>query len=239
MSGNKKYIHFAWNLFLMIIFLIISGQNASSQFHNYQSSAINWGVKVGFSALSNYYCDVYNGNTALSGITATNKVGYNISSFTKINFYRVYWQPEISWTVYKQNISFELPDDENTYHVPTSISIGSYSGNVNAVIGYYIVKERPYMCSLFLGMSLRCVYSNDYDIKNYGVYSTDNTYFKYTLIAGFSFHIAKTCFDVRYEISKPNTDVYLKNTSNIPESLENIYIRKNENIMSFSFGFIF
>jgi hypothetical protein len=109
------------------------------------------------------------------------------------------------------------------------------------LVGYNIIKEGPFLLNMSLGPSVKYIYKADYKIneQNYTVDNPQYIHYKYSGIIGFAIIIAKYYFDIRYELNLPDTDIHLDKIPNMNESLKKIYIHKNENILNFSFGFMF
>jgi hypothetical protein len=224
-------------LFLSIFW--IAGQKSDAQFKNYQYSVLNWGLRAGLNTFSSDYNEFYLRDVRLEGSTK-NKVGYNLTGFVRINLGRFFMQPELAWNIYKHNLSFTLEGtDDVPYSTPVEMSIRSYAANVNVLVGFNIIKDGPFIFNFLLGPSFKSIYNTDYNIKGRGDFSNNRSYYKYTGVTGFSFNISKIHFSVRYEFNRPDSDIHLNEISGIPESLQGVYIHKNENILNFSFGFIF
>lgn len=222
----------------MVIFLV-TGQKAYSQFDIYKYPAFNWGVQVGLNAFSTNYYNVYSGEVELVDEYTQNNVGYNLAVFVRINLNRFFIQPEFMWNIYDQKLFFSLTDANNSFQIPMDISVKSYAGNVNTIVGYNITKNGPFIFNVLLGPSIKYIYRTKYEITSNSDLINKEPYYKYTGIIGFSINIAKTHFDIRYEFNSPNSDIYLNKLPDIQESLQNICIYKNENILNFSFGLMF
>jgi hypothetical protein len=200
----------------------------------------NWGIRAGINALSTNFYKVSDNDVDISKKSYKNEVGHNISAFSRINLGRFLMQPEFTWNTYNQYLSFSTTDTDNYDHL-TEIMRKSYSFNMNMLVGYNIIKEGPFLLNMAIGPSVKYIYKMDYEINknNYAVTDPQYIHYKYSGIIGFAIIIAQSYFDIRYELNLPDTDIHLDEIPDIQESIKNIYIHKNENILSFSFGLIF
>jgi hypothetical protein len=226
---------------ILAVFSLIIGQKTYSQSDAYYHSIFNWGIRGGVNALSTNFYEVSDGNSEIILRPYKNKVGYNISAFTRINLGRLLMQPELAWKTYSQDLSFASNRADNSYINLTELSRKSNSFNINVLVGYNIIKEGPFLFNIGIGPSFKYIYKTDYNInnQNYTVENPRYIHYKYSGIIGFAIIISKFYFDIRYEFNFPDTDIHLDEIPDIPESLKNIYIHKNENILSFSFGLMY
>ena len=196
----------------------------------------NWGVRVGLNATSIMNYEAYNYNEALPNSTYTNKNGFLIATFARCNIKNFFLQPEVAWNRYNRSCSFSVPNENISYYYPASVlNIESKSLNTNFLLGYHIVKDNPYLFGVYGGTALIGTYKTKYSIEN-EIYTKNNISLNYTGIFGFSINISKICFDIRYELCLPNSNMNLNGISNIPEKFQDIKIKKIESILSFSCG---
>jgi hypothetical protein len=234
MINKHKY-----RLLFVLIFMLIIGQRAYPQYDNYKYSVFNWGVRVGFNALSTNHYNPLLGGVSING-AYTNKVGYNLTGFARINLSRVFVQPELSWNLYRQGFSIStFPDETNSIGTAGNISSDSYSGNVTTLIGYNIVRNGPFCLNFVAGPSFKYTYRTNYKMRDEDNFTDKKTHYNYAGVVGFSVNISKIYFGIRYEFNKPNSDIYFNNIPDRPESLNGVFIRKNENALGFSCGVIF
>jgi hypothetical protein len=226
---------------ILAVLSLAIGQKTYSQTHPYPYSVFNWGIRGGVNALSTNFYEVSDGTDGIVPKPYKNKVGYNISLFSRINLGRLLMQPELAWNTYSQDLSFASTNPENSYITLTELSSKSNSVNINVLVGYNVIKEGPFLLNIAIGPSFKYIYKTHYNIDNqsYTVENSQYTHYKYSGIIGFAVTIAKFYFDIRYELNLPDTDIHLNEIPEIPESLKNVYIHKNENILSFSFGFMY
>jgi hypothetical protein len=206
-----------------------------------QKARVNFGIKAGVNALSTNYYDPYFGENSLSNGSFTNKNGYLVSAFMRINYDRVFLQPELTWNYYLQECFFSLPieDTENEYYPETKLDIDSRSLNANILFGYNIIKSNPFLFNFYIGTSFKGIYSRDYDTNFGRKFSENEVLLNYTGIVGLSLNISKLHFDMRYELNQSNTNLDLSKIPDFPEKFHGVTLKKNENILSFSCGIMF
>jgi hypothetical protein len=228
-------------ILLLFVFFSVIGQKIYSQDKPQANPVFNYGLGVGITALSTNFYEVYNGASALTNKSYKNKVGYNLNIFAKINLGRFFMQSEIAGNSYEHDLFFDLTDANNTYSNLINLSAKSYSANSNILLGYNIVKNNPFILNISAGPSFKYIYKINYQVNNqeYIVKNPQYIHYKYSGIVGFTIVISKLYFNIRYELNLPDTDIHLDEIPEIPELLQNIYIHKNENILSFSLGFSF
>jgi hypothetical protein len=207
-----------------------------------QQKKFNWGIKLGLNAVAVTNYETYNDGQLIANDSYTNKNGYTITSFSKFNVNnRIFMQPEVAWNYTRMGISFILPseNEENIPIFPTHMNIKSQSARGNFLTGYNVVNNGPFTFSAFVGAGFSGIYKTKY-ITNASEEFSDNTLqIKILGIAGFSIIISRIYFDFRYEINQPNTNLDFSHISGFPEKYKGIDIKKNENILNFSCGFVF
>jgi hypothetical protein len=229
-------------LIVLIVLTLATGHESYAQLTpNHYHPVFNWGIRAGINALSTNFYDVFDGEVAIGTRSSVNNVGYNLSAFTRINARRLLLQPEFAWNTYNQSLSFSIADADGTYVHLTEISGKFYSFNMNILAGYNIIKDGPFLLNIAAGPSVKYIYKIDYEINKNNYTDKEPEYFqsKYSGIIGFAIIISNYYFDIRYEINLPDTDIHLGEIPDVPRSLKEIYIHKNENILNFSFGLIF
>jgi hypothetical protein len=204
-----------------------------------QSERLNYGFKAGLNALSPTKYQTYYAGDSTSG-SYTNKNGYLIGAFFRINYNQVFLQPEAIWNFHQQKCGFMLPNpSQKDAYLPKALDINMDAVNVNLLAGYSIIKNKPYLCDVYLGTSFKWTYKIKYEITEEHNYSGKSDFFCYAGIIGFSVNISNLYFDFRYEINQPNTNLDFNKIPGIPEPYQSVFLEKNENILSFSCGIMF
>ncbi|MDR2691526.1 MAG: PorT family protein [Dysgonamonadaceae bacterium] len=218
----------------LLIFLFGTGNQSFAQ-----SELLNYGFKVGMNALSPTQYQTYYAGDSTAG-SYINKNGYLAGAFFRINYNRVFLQPEVIWNFHRQQCGFMLPDTnaENIY-LPKTLNINMDAVNTNLLAGYSMIKNKPYLCDIYLGASLKWTYKIKYEITEEHDYSAKSNFSCYAGVIGFSVSISKLYFDFRYEINQPNTNLDFSKILGISDPYQSVFLEKNENILSFSCGIIF
>jgi hypothetical protein len=229
-----------FSIFSLISILSLTGQMAyGQQYQKYNYRTFNWGFKLGLNALSVSHYKAYMEEVELPSESYQNKSGYDANLFFRINLEHFFMQPEVGLSLYNQDLSFSLPAGESG-HVATGLSIKSRAAKVNVLVGYNVVKNGPFLFSVFIGPSLRYHFDTRFTTTLLDTEFRDTKpHYNTNGAAGFSINIAKVHFDVRYELSIFNTNIEFDKIADKPESFGGVSIHKNENILSFSCGMMF
>ncbi len=202
------------------------------------AKTVNWGFNGGINALSTTHFSVYQGDTKLEDVSYVNKVGFTGGAFFRINLSNFFMQPEVTYCFAQEKFSFGRLTDSGSSSLQTTINTHYQSLLVPVLAGYNIIKQNHYLFNVYLGPDFQYHYRTSFD--------QGNTHFidkspRYSIngIIGFSFNISNLFFDFRYEINRPNTDIYFNDITEAPEYLKDISVKKNENILSFSCGLMF
>ena len=197
----------------------------------------NWGIRFGLNAISIKSYEAFKAGDILPNSSYTNKNGYLISTFARINKDRFFFQPELAWNEYNRVCSFSLPiDNSEGYYQPSDLSIKSKALNTNFIIGHNLINDYPFLFGVYGGTSFAGTYKSNYLLEH-----PDDSFPKTGLslnlsgILGISINISKIYFDLRYEMCLPN-NIDLKGKSDFPERYNEVKIKKTESILSFSFG---
>lgn len=239
----KKYVHILIGLFLVISFNTQLAIAQDELIEQDNQSAINWGVKIGMNGTHTNYLDAYlNDSIHLEDAKYTNKIGYSSTGFVRINLDNFFFQPELTWNMYKQNLSFSFPTEDTEgliYNKQTELALKTSSLGLSILAGYNIVKNGPFLINMFGGASFKCLYRQDFKLNQKNTITNSKFNYDYSGILGFSLTIDKIYFDMKYEFVMPNTPIKLGSIEGFPPEMSNISIDKNENIMSFSLGIMF
>ncbi|GHT78006.1 hypothetical protein AGMMS50262_20200 [Bacteroidia bacterium] len=221
------------NLFFLIL-LAVTLNGFAQRPNRYKPRVFNWGVKVGLEAMSMNHYEVFSEETELSKVSYKNRSGFYVNTFTRINLKRFFVQPGIEWSLSKQGLFFTTLSEQK-------VEISHQSQNVvlNGLLGYNIVQNGPFILNLIAGPAFYFNYKNEYRLSP-ELSLPDNIMYSYLYgMVGFSINIARMHFDVRYKINFFNTDIDFEDMPNRPEILDGIIIRKTENLVGFSCGFMF
>ena len=235
----------AWKHIVGLAFLIlfnsvwVQGQPAPGhRYRKYNQSVLNWGLKLGLNATAVTSFSGMRGEEQLQKTSYHNQSGCSLTAFFRINLDRFLIQPEIGWSVQNKDLFFTFPS-ENAHPPLTELSIKAHTIDINALIGYNITRTGPFIFNVITGTSIR------YKLNTQFLISPDNRFqdrrgsYNMYGVLGFSTNISAVHFDIRYEISTIDTDLFLDEVEGRPDLLQGVLLRKNENILSFSCGFMF
>ena len=219
--------------------------NSTAQISRYikvVQKSFNWGARAGFTATYSNSHQIYQNDTEISS-NITNQMGLQCAVFGKTNLGIFFIQPDFSYYLTREKYLLNLPvsiNSDTQEEIIQNITLEKSSQSLNAamLIGYNIVKSDAYVFNLFLGPNFRYNYANKYKL-NISHTNRDSQY-KLNLVAGVSANISYFYFDFRYETNIPaKNTISFSSMEYLPEYLNNISIRKTENILSFSLGMMF
>jgi hypothetical protein len=222
-------------VFPLLFFLFVTGNQSFAQ-----SERFNYGFKIGLNALSTMRYNTYYAGVkdSIPG-SYTDRNGYLVGAFFRVNYSRLFLQPEVAWNYHQQICGFWIPDASNSKNYSSkALNINMDAVNTNLLLGYGIIKNKPFLFDAYIGASLKWTYKIKYEISEEHQYSGKSDFFCYAGVVGFSVHISKLYFDFRYEINQPNTNLNFNNID-MPEAYKGVFLEKNENILSFSVGMMF
>jgi len=231
----KRLIQIPVFVFTLLIFLFGFENQSFAQFER-----VNYGFKVGLNALSTIRYNTYYLGDTTSGGSYTNRNGYLVGAFFRVNYSKLFLQPEATWNYHQERCGFMIPDTyaPNTY-VPKALDLGMDALNANLLLGYSIIKNKPYLFDTYIGASVKWTYRIRYKISDEQRFTGKSDFLCYAGIIGFSVNISKLYFDFRYELNQPNTNLDFSKIPGIPENYRGVFLEKNENILSFSVGMMF
>jgi hypothetical protein len=216
-------------------FLLVTEKQAFAQ-----SERFNYGFKIGLNALSATRYDTYYAGESTSGGAYANQNGYSVGAFFRVNYSKLFLQPELAWNYNQQKCGFMIPNAGNADSYSfKALDINMDAVNTNLLLGYDIVRNKPFLFSAYAGASLKWTYKIQYKISEEHDYSGESDLFCYAGILGFSVNIFNLYCDFRYEINQPNTNLDFNDIPDIPDAYKGVFLDKNENILSFSIGMMF
>jgi hypothetical protein len=231
---TKRLIQIPVFVFSLLFFLFIT-ENLSFA----QSGRFNYGFKIGLNALSTMRYNTYYASDTTSG-SYTDRNGYLVGAFFRVNYDHIFLQPEAAWHYHQQICGFMIPSaNASDKYLSRDLNINTDAVNTNLLLGYSIIKDKPFLLDVYVGASLKWTYKIKYKIGDEHSYSGKSDFFCYAGLIGFSVNISKLYFDFRYEVNQPNTNLDFSNIPNIPEAYRGVFLEKNENILSFSIGMMF
>lgn len=237
-------------LILFLLFLpwcVVASEIDSLQVKPRPVAYFNWGAKVGFSSV----LPVINTFTIEDVPIESNieyKVGYMAALFLRLNFDRFFLQPSVAWYHTESKFYFNMPEDVNplkstsTKQMSDQLNLKIQSLALPVMIGYNIVKEKPFGLSLMAGANIRYNYKIEYtsNLDYYrGRYTTDDTKFRVNLVGGIGVTLWQMFFDFTYEVGLNHRETNFKRIEDDFPLAGNIILDKRLNMMGFSLGVLF
>ncbi|OAV67778.1 hypothetical protein Barb6XT_01323 [Bacteroidales bacterium Barb6XT] len=195
----------------------------------------NVGVKIGFNAPLPVISSLSVNETEINNFRLLHKVGNLASVFCRVNIGRFFTQPSLSWQQAEGEINFDLPQ--------TRLTMRIQSLQLPIMIGYNIVRQRPYTLSFMAGPTLRYNYKVNYtSLPSASRYEwlSESTPYDLNVCTGLSVRIRQLFFDFCYEfgLNQIRSDFHCK-APEISTVSENARINKRMNAMNFSIGILF
>lgn len=235
-------------LFLLSSTCLMAQELDSLKVREKQITSFNWGAKVGFNSI----LPVINTLT-VDGVPLESKVEYKVgymgALFFRLNIDRFFLQPSVAWQHTEAQLLFTRPklSDLSQPTVPSKqmsdrLNLTIRSLEAPVMIGYNIVKEKPFGLSITAGANLKYNYKIRYTTNLDGYrdeYTTDDTQFRINLVGGIGVTLWEMFFDFTYEVGLNHRERnFTRVADNVPLPAE-IVLDKRLNMMGFSLGVLF
>ncbi len=217
-------------IYALIICSIFCCNISAKDFH-IPEKKINWGMKVGFnSAIPTSNVETESGELSTKTL---NEVGYLCETFMRINVKKMFFQPELSYSLTKENVYIQTP--ENSDYATIKFNVNAI--NLSAIVGYNTVKQNQYGLNVFIGCKYKYAYQINVKPSNTEKYTDTDSFYNMYITSGVGVNISHLFFDFRYDFSLMDnkTDV----TQEPGDSYGKIVVNHKANILSFSIGVMF
>ncbi len=207
--------------------------------------SLNGGIKIGFHAAT-YNSTIFNIDSYEYNdrIIQSNKIGYAVAPFIRVNRNRLYLQTEAMLSISRHYFEFidnsteEAFASEATENTP-QYKLTTYCIQVPLLFGYKFVDSSPYCMSFFTGPKAKFLLTA-HDKQEFAHFKYNEMYEELTPTLyywefGLDISISNICFDFVYDIGINN------HTKGIiaPVEGKQFYSKRSDNILSFSIGIIF
>lgn len=237
-------------LYLILLILPVCLLANAQKFIQIKEKAFNWGGTVGFNSTFPIINSLTINDVETENIRLQYKVGYQASTFCRVNIDRFFIQPSLSWRYSEGDIRFSIPEGEdngqagnsNTLPQENQLTYKTASIEVPVMVGYYLVKENPYALSVMAGPNLKYNYKTRYTAHFYDApreYNNESTPYGIGIATGISVTIWRLFFDFTYEFGLNHAESDFKERHTIEPVDGNIIINKRTNVMKFALGFLF
>lgn len=200
----------------------------------------NFGIKTGVHALTyndpEFGIEGYDFNS--SDNIQSRKIGYTVSAFVRYTFHRFYLQTEATLGLTQHN--FEFTDMNGGQHAlgNSTYELRTLCIQVPLLFGYNFIDQRVFGMSVFTGPRAKQLLTSHCrqefsNFKHKGLKEVLNRTTYYWEV-GLGVKIGNVFFDFTYDIGINNSSKYLESS----ETGDRFKSSRNENILSFSIGFI-
>lgn len=232
---------------IIAITAILLSLGVAAQGNKDNKSRVNAGLKIGFHAATYNNTDFcIDGYEYDNSIIQSNKIGYSVTPFIKVNYKRLYIQTEANLSLSRHYFEFiETNSNENETPMYTENSktpeykLTTYCIQVPLLLGYNFVESYPYTMSVFTGPKAKFVFTA-HDKQEF-------MHFKYNYLReqlepilyyweiGLGVTISRFCFDFVYDVGLSNNAKGILS----PNEGKKFKSKRSDNLLSFSIGIIF
>lgn len=227
---------------LFICFCLISSTIYAQKYNTNlgEKVTIDYGIKAGFNSAALFIHNFSINNEAIKKHPYKFKTGVCAAAFMRINIGNHFLQPELNFISTNEEVHFILPQSNDTNNnINSSWSTKRKSIDIPVLYGYHVINKKPWKLSVFAGPQFKLNLNNEYHVEtnnaNFGNITEVVNPFNLSFSLGVEVTINHIFFDYRYEIGIFNINKEYK--ISIPEN--NIILKRNINILSFSVGYIF
>ena len=237
--------------FIILVLAMVCGGFACAQsLMRPKDKIFNFGLKVGLRAMEPDINSIQVDGLDVGDIQVKNGMGYTAGFLIRVNIDRFFVQPSAFWNHSKADVSFNIVEpaseeleelEEQKY--PQSLKMDIKSLEVPIVVGYHLIKERPYVLSVMGGVKMK--YNYDVSYTSNETYTTidymeDSTPYHLSAYGAMEVFIGKLTFDIGYEygLNRLNSDF---RSISYREGVESptMNISKRLNGLSMSIGMMF
>lgn len=200
----------------------------------------NFGIKAGVHALTyndpEFWIEGYDFNS--SDNIQSRKIGYTVSAFVRYTFHRFYLQTEATLGLTQHNFEFKEMNDGHQASGNSAYELRTLCIQAPLLFGYNFIDQRVFGMSVFTGPRAKQLLTSHCrqefsNFKHKGLKEVLNRTTYYWEV-GLGVKIGNVFFDFTYDISINNSSKYLESS----ETGDRFKSSRNENILSFSIGFI-
>ncbi len=209
---------------------------------------INYGIKGGFNSAL-YFIDEFKIKDITINESQNNyKVGYFGGMFMRINMKRHFIEPEISYHVSKNEISFDKKGSQHPDIAPDYATINStiHAIELPVLYGYNFIKQGPYGMAFFIGPKMEYIWNkkSKLEFTNFDQKGANEKLYPFNVdvVTGVGVNISNIFFDFRYEVGLRNISksvTYIESNADGTDQVANMIFKRKRNLLSFSLGMIF
>jgi len=176
---------------------------------SFASAQINFGIKAGYNSSlgANDLGSITNGSYNLKSVNAEYKNGFQAGAFLRLGFNKVYFQPELLYSMGKKDYTISINDANNTFIGTFNKSVKISAIDVPLLLGYKILDLKLVNLRVFAGPKLRFNAGStlDFSTSETSNFSTsalqkDIKAAQVGLEAGFGVDVLMLSLDLRYQV---------------------------------------
>lgn len=213
-----------------------------------QNATFNWGAKIGFNSILPVINSFVVEDVVIENSRVEYKVGYMAAFFCRVNIERFFVQPSISWHNNESDVYFSYPREfaGSEVNAPNGmkdqLNLKIRSLELPILIGYNIVKEKPFGLSIMAGPKVKYNYKIRYksNLEDFQYeYTSDDTAYRINLVAGIGVTLWNLFFDFTYDIGLNYKEKNFRRVDDDTPMPGNMMFDKRLNMMGFSLGLLF
>ena len=213
-----------------------------------QNVSFDWGAQIGFNSILPVINTFEIDNVPVESSRVEYRVGYMAAVFCRLNIDRFFIQPSVAWHRTESDIFFTVPDGVDPLRAASKnelsdqLNLKILTLELPVMIGYHIVKEKPFGLSIMAGPKIKYNYKIRYTTNiDYFTheYTSDDTAYRVNLVGGIGVTLWQMFFDFTYEVGLNYRETNFKRVHDNVPLPGNIVFDKRLNMMGFSLGFVF
>lgn len=229
--------------FLVPLFIVcslcVTDMNAQEVTKRYEK-VFNFGVKAGLNSILTDVKSIDLQGMNIDNIRSINDVGYSIELFGRFNISRFFIQPSVCLKYSQGEIRFDILQSPlvGTYEpriTEASLGLEIKSIEVPFMVGYNLIKEKPYVLGIMAGPKFK--YNYDISYSSMWYMENDENYYV-SLCSTVEVVIGRLTFDFGYEygLNRMRTSFdYMPN----PADCRPLKMKSKSDGLSMSIGILF
>lgn len=233
-----------WLFICSMICVYMGGVHAQESLMKQKNKIVNWGMKAGMNAVLPDIESIHIYGVQVGNINVVNDVGYSVELLGRINIARLFLQPSVVWKYARGNIRFDLThpplaETDEPFVENHAVAMKIYSLEAPFVVGFNVVKEKPYVLSVMAGTKFKYNYKTDYRSERYSLsYQRMDDPYDLSVYAAFEVVIGKLTFDFGYEYGINSMNVDFESVNNV-SGRDMVKMKKRLDGINMSIGILF
>ena len=191
-------------------------------FVSFTQAQVNFGIKAGYNSSlgMNDLGSVTNGTYNLKSVNADLSNGFQAGVFFRLGFSKLYFQPELLYSMGKKDYSISMNDASNTFIGAFNKSVKISAIDVPLLLGYKLLDLKLVNLRVFAGPKLRFNAGSSLDFStsptsnfSASVLQKDIKAAQLGLEAGFGVDVLMLSLDLRYQVINDMYQTKLKDVT--------------------------